>query len=140
MINFKAPIKFIMKLLISSQNLRRSIFKLETFISNAICHLQACIEEKLQPVACFQAALLYTSSKGDRRIRVHTICLPTTGDLQKIYEHFDVKAAISLLVKIGEFFIFITKVLARCFIAMTIKWIGYQICKITSVSNRLITL
>ncbi|CAI4228469.1 unnamed protein product [Auanema sp. JU1783] len=63
--------------------------------------VQVNMEEKLGPTVSFQAALLYTSSKGDRRIRVHTICLPTTTDLKKVYSSFDVKAAISLLAKIG---------------------------------------
>ncbi|VDN56440.1 unnamed protein product [Dracunculus medinensis] len=51
--------------------------------------------------ACFQAALLYTSSKGDRRIRVHTLCLPITKDLSIVYNNFDVKCAVSLLTKMA---------------------------------------
>jgi protein transport protein SEC24 len=34
----------------------------------------------------FQAALLYTSSKGERRIRVHTLCIPTSANLQEIIQ------------------------------------------------------
>ena len=37
----------------------------------------------------FQAALLYTSSKGERRIRVHTLCLPTTASLQEVVQGAD---------------------------------------------------
>ncbi|MFH4981564.1 hypothetical protein AB6A40_008273 [Gnathostoma spinigerum] len=51
--------------------------------------------------ASFQAALLYTSSKGDRRIRIHTLCLPITRDLPTIFTHFDVIAAVSLLSKMA---------------------------------------
>ena len=37
--------------------------------------MQLVIEENLSGVqnVCFQAAVLYTSSKGERRIRVHTV-------------------------------------------------------------------
>ena len=38
------------------------------------------------PFAFFQVALLYTSAMGDRRIRVHTLGLPTTADLGELYE------------------------------------------------------
>ncbi|CAI2350729.1 unnamed protein product [Caenorhabditis sp. 36 PRJEB53466] len=62
---------------------------------------QVTIEEKLPGYVCFQSALLYTSSKGDRRIRVHTMCLPTTGDLLQLYNNFDLKATVSYLAKIG---------------------------------------
>ncbi|CAG5084247.1 Similar to SEC24B: Protein transport protein Sec24B (Homo sapiens) [Cotesia congregata] len=48
--------------------------------------MQVAIEENLCDVqtVCFQAALLYTSSKGERRIRVHTLCLPVSADLTDI--------------------------------------------------------
>uniref|UniRef100_A0A0N5BS09 VWFA domain-containing protein n=1 Tax=Strongyloides papillosus TaxID=174720 RepID=A0A0N5BS09_STREA len=49
-----------------------------------------------------QAALLYTSSKGDRRIRVHTMCLPLTSDMLDVYRNFDISASISLLTKMGS--------------------------------------
>ncbi|KAK6018805.1 Sec23/Sec24 beta-sandwich domain protein [Ostertagia ostertagi] len=63
--------------------------------------VQVSMEEKLATTVCFQAALLYTSSKGDRRIRVHTMCLPTTADLAQVYNNFDLKATVSLIAKIG---------------------------------------
>jgi len=50
---------------------------------------------------CFQAALLYTSSKGDRRIRVHTLCLPVATELTTLFKYFDVKCAVSLLAKMA---------------------------------------
>ena len=31
-------------------------------------------------------ALLYTSSRGERRIRVHTLCIPTSANLQEIIQ------------------------------------------------------
>lgn len=61
-----------------------------------------------QSTACFQAALLYTSSKGDRRIRVHTLCIPICRDVQQIFGSFDVMASISILSKMGMFFILTT--------------------------------
>lgn len=65
--------------------------------------VQVQMEENLTGLnsVCFQAALLYTSSKGDRRIRVHTLCLPVTKDLSTVYSQFDVKCAVSLLSKMA---------------------------------------
>ena len=52
---------------------------------------QVSIEEDLKDSreVSFQAALLYTSSKGERRIRVHTLCLPTTASLQEVVQGAD---------------------------------------------------
>ncbi|OZC10293.1 Sec23/Sec24 helical domain protein [Onchocerca flexuosa] len=65
--------------------------------------VQVQMEENLIGIntACFQAAVLYTSSRGDRRIRIHTLCLPVTKDLSTIFSQFDVKCAISLLSKMA---------------------------------------
>lgn len=38
---------------------------------------------------------------GDRRIRVHTLCLPIISDFSKIFNYFDIKATTSLLSKMG---------------------------------------
>ncbi|XP_067899807.1 protein transport protein Sec24A isoform X2 [Heterodontus francisci] len=61
--------------------------------------VQMSIEENLLDVqlVSFQAALLYTSSKGERRIRVHTLCLPVVNSLTDIYAGADVQAVTSLL-------------------------------------------
>ncbi|VDK42061.1 unnamed protein product [Anisakis simplex] len=65
--------------------------------------VQVQMEENLIGLShvCFQAALLYTSSKGDRRIRVHTLCLPVTKDLPTVFSHFDVKCAVSMISKMA---------------------------------------
>ena len=54
-------------------------------------YCQVSIEEDLKDSreVSFQAALLYTSSKGERRIRVHTLCLPTTASLQEVVQGAD---------------------------------------------------
>ncbi|XP_054996970.1 protein transport protein Sec24B isoform X2 [Sorex araneus] len=61
--------------------------------------VQLSIEESLADtsLACFQTALLYTSSRGERRIRVHTLCLPVVSSLSDVYAGVDVQAAICLL-------------------------------------------
>ncbi|KAK6298997.1 hypothetical protein J4Q44_G00305070 [Coregonus suidteri] len=61
--------------------------------------MQMSIEESLADtsLACFQAALLYTSSKGKRRIRVHTLCLPVVSQLSDVYAGADVQAITCLL-------------------------------------------
>ncbi|XP_033995960.1 protein transport protein Sec24A isoform X3 [Trematomus bernacchii] len=61
--------------------------------------VQMSIEENLDDlqVVSFQAALLYTSSKGERRIRVHTLCLPVVNSLSDIFAGADVQAISGLL-------------------------------------------
>ncbi|XP_074922309.1 protein transport protein Sec24B isoform X4 [Chelonoidis abingdonii] len=61
--------------------------------------VQMSIEESLTDTSlvCFQTALLYTSSKGERRIRVHTLCLPVVTSLSDVYAGADVQAAVCLL-------------------------------------------
>ncbi|EDV58192.1 uncharacterized protein Dere_GG25252, isoform B [Drosophila erecta] len=50
---------------------------------------------------CFQAALLYTNSEGERRIRVHTVCLPVTASLPEVMHSADTEAIIGLLSKMA---------------------------------------
>ncbi|KAM5170338.1 protein transport protein Sec24A [Mantella aurantiaca] len=61
--------------------------------------VQMSVEENLTdtPLVSFQSALLYTSSKGERRIRVHTMCLPVVSALSDVYAGTDVQAVIGLL-------------------------------------------
>jgi protein transport protein SEC24 len=46
-----------------------------------------------------QAALLYTSSAGERRIRVHTMVLPVTTSLPEMVDSLDIDSAMNLLSK-----------------------------------------
>ncbi|KRX08468.1 Zinc finger, Sec23/Sec24-type [Pseudocohnilembus persalinus] len=48
---------------------------------------------------CLQTALLYTNSKGERRIRCHNYCLPLTTDVKEIYEYADQAQLASSLAK-----------------------------------------
>ncbi|KAM4676117.1 protein transport protein Sec24A [Discoglossus pictus] len=61
--------------------------------------VQMSVEENLTDtsVVSFQSALLYTSSKGERRIRVHTMCLPVVSALSDVYAGADVQAVTGLL-------------------------------------------
>ncbi|XP_066498556.1 protein transport protein Sec24B isoform X2 [Hoplias malabaricus] len=61
--------------------------------------VQMSIDESLADtsLACFQAALLYTSSKGKRRIRVHTLCLPVVNQVSDLFAGADVQAITCLL-------------------------------------------
>lgn len=65
--------------------------------------MQVSIEENLTDVqtVCFQAALLYTSSKGERRIRVHTMCLPVTNNLSDLINSADQQCIVGLLSKMA---------------------------------------
>ncbi|KOC69209.1 Protein transport protein Sec24B [Habropoda laboriosa] len=66
--------------------------------------MQIAIEENLSDVqnVCFQAALLYTSSKGERRIRVHTLCLPVVSTLSDVLHSADQQCIVGLLSKMGK--------------------------------------
>lgn len=65
--------------------------------------IQLSISEDLRDFnqICFQAALLYTNSTGERRIRVHTIALPVVSDLIDIMDSADHNAITSLLTKMA---------------------------------------
>lgn len=65
--------------------------------------MQISYEENIaeSKTVCFQAALLYTSSKGERRIRVHTMCLPVTNSLSEVIHSADAQAIIGLISKMA---------------------------------------
>ncbi|XP_042013818.1 protein transport protein Sec24-like At3g07100 isoform X2 [Salvia splendens] len=64
---------------------------------------QLSLEETLltTPTVYFQVALLYTSSSGERRIRVHTAAAPVVADLGEMYRLADTGAMISLLSRLA---------------------------------------
>lgn len=51
--------------------------------------------------ACLQAALLYTASNGERRIRVHTVALPIVSDVGALYGAVDGHCMSMLLAKMA---------------------------------------
>jgi len=63
--------------------------------------MQVSIEDDLRDSreVTFQAALLYTSAKGERRIRVHTLCVPTSASVPDIINSADQQAVIGMLTK-----------------------------------------
>ncbi|KAM3961962.1 LOW QUALITY PROTEIN: protein transport protein Sec24AB [Aphomia sociella] len=65
--------------------------------------MQLSIEESLADLqqVCFQAALLYTSSKGERRIRVHTLALPLASNLPDVLHAADQHCIVGLLAKMA---------------------------------------
>uniref|UniRef100_A0A2S2Q3L3 Protein transport protein Sec24A n=1 Tax=Sipha flava TaxID=143950 RepID=A0A2S2Q3L3_9HEMI len=65
--------------------------------------MQLSIEENLDGVhvVCFQAALLYTSSNAERRIRVHTLCIPVTDNLNDVFHNADQQAITCLIAKMA---------------------------------------
>lgn len=56
--------------------------------------------EKLSTICC-QTAILYTSSKGDRRIRVHTLCLPVVHTPSDVFMGADQGAIACLIGKMA---------------------------------------
>ncbi|XP_046392862.1 protein transport protein Sec24A [Ischnura elegans] len=65
--------------------------------------MQVAIDESLADLqnVCFQAALLYTSSKGERRIRVHTLCLPLAANVGDVVCAADQQCIVGLLAKMA---------------------------------------
>lgn len=65
--------------------------------------MQLSIEDSLDGVSvvCFQAALLYTSSNAERRIRVHTLCVPVTENLDDVFHNADQQAITCLIAKMA---------------------------------------
>ncbi|CAH8519298.1 unnamed protein product [Schistosoma curassoni] len=65
--------------------------------------VQLDLSESLEKCAtvCCQAAVLYTSSKGDRRIRVHTLCLPVVHTATEVFQGADQGAIACLLSKMA---------------------------------------
>ncbi|XP_052186070.1 protein transport protein Sec24-like At3g07100 [Diospyros lotus] len=64
---------------------------------------QLSLEETLltTQTVYFQVALLYTSSSGERRIRVHTAAAPVAADLGEMYHQADTGAIISLFSRLA---------------------------------------
>ncbi|KFG56874.1 putative transport protein Sec24 [Toxoplasma gondii RUB] len=50
-------------------------------------------------VVAVQAALLYTNSDGERRIRVHTFCMPVSQNIQDIVSSMDPEVVTCLLIQ-----------------------------------------
>ncbi|XP_068634526.1 protein transport protein SEC24 A-like [Aristolochia californica] len=65
--------------------------------------MQLALEDTLltTPVVYFQVALLYTSSSGERRIRVHTAAAPVVSELSEMYRKADCGAIVSVLSRLG---------------------------------------
>ena len=60
-------------------------------------------EENAQNVSncCLQAALLYTTSDGERRIRVHTMQVPASAAVATLFESADVDACANVLARLA---------------------------------------
>uniref|UniRef100_A0A7N0TY92 Protein transport protein Sec24-like At3g07100 n=1 Tax=Kalanchoe fedtschenkoi TaxID=63787 RepID=A0A7N0TY92_KALFE len=65
--------------------------------------MQLSLEETLltTQTVYFQVALLYTSSSGERRIRVHTAAVPVVTDLGEMYRQADTGAIVSLFARLA---------------------------------------
>lgn len=62
--------------------------------------IEMAIEETLGgTIACFQTALLHTSSSGERRIRVLTLALPIVSQIEAVFAGADPKVTATLLTK-----------------------------------------
>lgn len=53
------------------------------------------------PTVFIQAAVLYTTSSGERRIRSHTLTLPVTSSLSDLFKYSDVDATMNLLARMS---------------------------------------
>ncbi|KAG0169868.1 COPII coat Sec23p-Sfb3p heterodimer component [Apophysomyces sp. BC1021] len=50
-------------------------------------------------MAYFQCALLYTTQTGQRRVRLHNMCLPVTSNIPALFRQADLDATINLITK-----------------------------------------
>lgn len=66
-------------------------------------------ESIITPFISFQSALLYTSSEGDRRIRVSTISIPVTEHISTVISHVSQSTLACLLAKIAVEKVFSSK-------------------------------
>ncbi|XP_054166349.1 protein transport protein Sec24B-like [Oppia nitens] len=65
--------------------------------------MQISIDDDLKDYSnvCFQAAILYTSATGERRIRVHTLSLPVVTTLNDVTHSADQEAIVGLICKMA---------------------------------------
>eukprot|EP01130_Rhizamoeba_saxonica_P018922 TRINITY_DN9650_c0_g1_i1.p1 TRINITY_DN9650_c0_g1~~TRINITY_DN9650_c0_g1_i1.p1 ORF type:complete len:822 (-),score=181.15 TRINITY_DN9650_c0_g1_i1:53-2518(-) len=83
---------------------RSDLMSLPMIDSHKAFAIQLEIKENLQDIgfaATFQTALLYTSSNGQRRIRVFTYQLPIAFGLNDIYQSVNVPALMNLMGKMA---------------------------------------
>lgn len=55
------------------------------------------LDEKFD--AYFQAAILYTTSEGQRRVRVHNLSIPVTTQISQVFRNAEMDTAINLFMK-----------------------------------------
>ncbi|ESN99520.1 hypothetical protein HELRODRAFT_101510 [Helobdella robusta] len=64
--------------------------------------VQIQMEDSIEDTkVCIQAALLYTTNRFERRIRVHTICLPVSTYLSDVFAHANQMAITALVAKMA---------------------------------------
>ena len=68
---------------------------------NCYCAEMVVTENINSSTACFQTALLHTSSSGERRIRVLTLAVPLTSHINEVFSSVDQSAMTALLAKKG---------------------------------------
>lgn len=56
-------------------------------------------DSKLENEGFAQCALLYTTSTGQRRVRIHNIRMPVTSNTNALFRQADVDSAMNLIVK-----------------------------------------
>lgn len=71
---------------------------------NCYCAEMTVTENINSSTACFQTALLHTSSSGERRIRVLTLAVPLTSHINEVFSSVDQSGMAALLTKKGKFF------------------------------------
>lgn len=66
--------------------------------------MQIAIEEDLKDynAVCFQAAVLFTNARGERRIRVHTISMPVVATVADVINNANQEAVVGMLCKMGK--------------------------------------
>jgi len=49
--------------------------------------------------ACVQLAVLFTTSAGQRRVRLHTISVPVTAEMPRVFRSSDMDAVLGFFIR-----------------------------------------
>lgn len=82
----------------------RAFPKSKTFVSRLHCFthpVKVCLFDSLRNTKSFKSNRMLTDPKGERRIRVHTMCLPIASTVAEVIQSADQQCIVGLLAKMG---------------------------------------
>ena len=84
---------------------KAEVFALPNLSPHLAFAMEVSIDEPLIDLTavCFQTAVLYTTTTAERRLRVHTYCVPVSRSYNELINSVDQDALACLLSKIGRY-------------------------------------